>query len=74
MKNRFLLFAGENYYPQGGAEDFICGYDTIEQAMDAYDKMPLEEYEEKEWANILDIKTLKPVKFFFNGKWREHGW
>ena len=43
MKNRFLLFAGENYYPLGGAEDLICGYDTIEQAMDAYDKMPLEE-------------------------------
>lgn len=32
---RYLLFAGEKYYPGGGAYDFRDSFDTIEAAKDA---------------------------------------
>jgi hypothetical protein len=28
---RFLLFAGDNYYPEGGWDDFINSFDTLEE-------------------------------------------
>ena len=29
---RMMLFAGDNYYPVGGAYDFVCRVDSIEYA------------------------------------------
>ncbi len=32
MEKRFLLFAGDTYYPQGGWRDFIKSFDTYAEA------------------------------------------
>lgn len=32
MDNKILLFAGENYYPSGGWDDYRGSFDTIEDA------------------------------------------
>jgi len=32
MEKRFLLFAGQNYYPDGGWHDFVKSFDTYEEA------------------------------------------
>ena len=31
---RFLLFAGDNYYPAGGMEDFKGDFDTVDEALE----------------------------------------
>jgi len=62
---RFLLFAGDCYYPEGGAEDFIGGCDTMEEAEtlllgndDDWGK-PSCRYRNasSQWANVLDPAT-----------------
>jgi hypothetical protein len=36
---RFMLFIFQNYYPDGGMNDFVCSCDTVEDA-----KKSAEEY------------------------------
>jgi hypothetical protein len=31
---RYILFGGSHYYPIGGALDFLCAYDDLEDAKD----------------------------------------
>lgn len=45
---RFLLFYGENYYPNGGWSDFQGAYDTLEIAK----SMLIEAH--FDWAHIVD--------------------
>lgn len=63
---RFMLFAGENCYPNGGMEDFVDSFDTLEGAKQhlakqyVCDVMPAPQYEGKitfEWAEIYDIEN-----------------
>jgi len=35
LLKRFLLFAGDNYYPRGGWDDFRGSYDSLEEALAA---------------------------------------
>lgn len=52
----FLLFAGEQYYPRGGAEDFqIRG--TIEECKAQFESHC--EDEGWQWAHIADPNTLE---------------
>ena len=52
-ERKYLLFAGEVYYPSGGASDFIDSYATIEEAQSRG--------EQKEWAEIAVLKDDKLV-------------
>ena len=69
MKKQFLLFAGSNYYPEGGAYDFKGSFDTVELAVKAHD--PNEQKLDGGWANIFDLKEEKIVKQFYEGNWYE---
>ena len=53
MTKKYLLFAGSQYYPEGGASDFIGFYDTIQDAQIARP-------EDIDWAHIagVDGETL----------------
>lgn len=31
----YSLFSGEDYYPQGGYDDYVGSYNTLEEAIDA---------------------------------------
>lgn len=62
----YLLFAGDDYYPEGGANDLIGRFDSVEEAVAAHDP---KEYEDG-WANILCLESLEIVKRY----WRRHGW
>jgi hypothetical protein len=50
---RFVLFAGETYYPSGGWGDFNGSFDTIEEARAA------ESIAESggDWTQIIDLET-----------------
>jgi hypothetical protein len=45
---RYLLFAGDDYYPRGGMADLAGDYDTKEQAMDAVRQL------KPEWFQIVE--------------------
>jgi len=53
---RFLLFAGEHYYPQGGVNDLQNSFTTLEEARVAANSM-IRIRVDIQWANILDTNT-----------------
>lgn len=55
MTEKYLLFAGEFYYPSGGLHDFIGNFKTIEDA-----KGWIKDYHD--WYHIVDLESLKIVK------------
>jgi hypothetical protein len=50
---KYLLFAGVDHYPAGGIGDYICDYDTIEEA-----KGVAAGYE---WAEIVEYATMEEI-------------
>jgi hypothetical protein len=62
---RYLLFAGNYYYPSGGAKDLVGSFSNLDEAIDCANKT-MESYKEDGdcWAHILCIKTLKIVKSY----------
>lgn len=50
---RYMLFAGYNYYPEGGMNDFRGRFDTMVQAIQAIGAA----HSRYEWFNILDTET-----------------
>lgn len=52
---RFLLFAGDNYYPAGGMYDYRGDFSTIEDALEA--RAP-----QWDWYHIVDHSTMKIVR------------
>lgn len=65
----YLLFAGADYYPEGGARDLKGKFDTIDLAIEAHD--PCEFDYEGGWANVLCLDSMRIVKRFWRGKWIE---
>ena len=72
---KYLLFAGENYYPSGGASDFIAAFDSVDDA-----KAHAEQQQYKhDWAHIasFDGQTLQEVaewqmlSRYSAGAWRD---
>jgi len=49
---RFLLFAGDFYYPNGGWDDFKGDFDSVENAKDW-----LEGDGGADWAHVIDTTT-----------------
>jgi hypothetical protein len=63
----YLLFAGNNYYPEGGVDDLIGHFDTIEDAVSA---TPMDRLGgDNSWANIFCLTSLKKKKYLYGGKW-----
>ena len=63
----YLLFAGEGYYPSGGAQDLIGKFDTIQQCEDKM--LEIKDNYYGTWGNILSLETLKIVASFEEGIW-----
>ena len=53
--NKFLLFAGEEFYPGGGWSDFVGAYPTQHEAKEAATK------QQGSWWQIVDVTTLLVV-------------
>jgi len=61
----YLLFAGENFYPEGGESDFIGSFDSLDECESVYKEGTL-----YEWASILEINTGKWYSDSKNSKTR----
>lgn len=67
MTKRFLLFAGDDYYPKGGALDLLGAFDSAEEAESAHD--PKRFNYDGGWANILDVEAATVLRSFCRGTW-----
>jgi len=56
---QYILFAFWNYYPQGGMEDMIDSFDTLQEAEDRIKELR-EHYEEYQ---IFDTVTRSVITF-----------
>lgn len=66
----FLLFAGERFYPAGGAKDCHGRFKTPEQAMQAHDPQKFSHCKDQ-WAHVLCVRSLRVVRRFEQGEWSE---
>lgn len=55
---KYLLFCGDNYYPNGGWADFKKDFDTLEDAL-AADRS-------SDWYQIIDRDTKEVIKYKSN--------
>lgn len=65
---RYLIFAGESYYPVGGSGDLVAISDdkdkSIEYAISILDSPiqdPLVDYLTYDWVEVFDTKDLKSI-------------
>lgn len=65
----YLLFAGNDYYPRGGALDLKGKFNSIDDAIAEHD--PNEFEYDGGWANILCLHDFKIVKLFERGLWSD---
>lgn len=63
---KFLLFAGEDYYPGGGARDFQGAFDSFEEAVAAHALLKFEYC--GGWANIMRTSDYKVVWHWWRGR------
>ena len=86
LKNhRYLIFAGFQYYPEGGWEDYYDGTNSLDDAKDIYYKVlekssnliPDEDYDwEKnpkgyyDWIHVVDTANDTIIL----NSWSTHGW
>lgn len=58
---RYIAFAGDQFYPGGGASDMIGNFDDFQSAVIACQEFRCDNFKEKgwqyRWANILDLHT-----------------
>lgn len=65
----YLLFAGNDYYAEGGADDLQGWFETLDEAIKAHD--PNKFTYDGGWANVLRLDNLKIAKHFSRGTWYE---
>ena len=61
---RYILFAGDQYYPGGGMEDFRGTFDTVEEARAAAGRGR----SRYDWAQVVDRETLTDVTAAARGR------
>ena len=57
MLEKFALFAGQNYYPGGGWEDFVGMYESLEEAREAFYKSGKDSVIPYEWGHVVDLEN-----------------
>lgn len=55
-KYRYLLFSFHTYYPSGGVDDFLFGFNTV-------DDIDFSEEFFSDKVNILDVLTMEKFEF-----------
>jgi len=63
---RYLLTAGETYYPQSGAGDWLQSYDSLAEIPDitvirASSQFSIEGFNSYDWVEVVDTVTFKTI-------------
>lgn len=67
---RYLLFAGDQYYPVGGWDDFKGSFDTPDEAVDAIRHPTEPNGWRTDWWHVIDGTTGDEVRDIFKEKRR----
>ena len=62
---RYLLFAGDAYYPQGGWWDFVGAFGSVEKAKEAKGGVR----RAYDWAHIVDSQDQSIIWAYTLGGW-----
>ena len=54
---RFLVFAGSDYYPDGGWEDFIGAYPSQTEAVSVAQAQHERRKQHDRWWHVVDLDT-----------------
>jgi hypothetical protein len=57
MLKRYLVFAGDSYYPGGGWEDFVDSFDSLDEAHAS----AATAQEKSDWSHVVDTHTGQVV-------------
>ena len=64
-RHRYILFAGSDYYPSGGVDDLVGGFETLGEAMAAGKKLIDDKVKVNndyvDWWNVLETESLQKV-------------
>ena len=70
---RYVLFAGDDYYPSGGAHDYRGSFDTVEEAKDAPTPAYSWNSTPADWAHIADgADGLRIIWYRRSKGWQEY--
>jgi hypothetical protein len=58
---RYLMFAGQNYYPEGGWFDCRGKFDTLEEAVEAAKETIPGDKQRWEWWHVVDAEEGEAV-------------
>lgn len=72
MLKKFLLFTGRDFYPEGGAVDYYCSFDKLEDATCLAREM-LTRPDSIQWANVIDTEEEVMYKLAWNGRRKNGG-
>lgn len=69
---KYLLFAGSDYYPEGGMKDYRFSHDTIEECEYFFfnDKELLANFSDN-WGQIVEYSSMKVVKLLGSIEYHE---
>lgn len=61
---RYLLFAGDNYYPLGGWDDFEGDFDTADEALGRLTYLIERKtfWNRVRWGQVIDLELGKQVR------------
>lgn len=59
--NRYLLFAGEEYHPLGGALDLLAPYDDLSKAVCDMHTILMSGHSSEDWWHVFDVIENKIV-------------
>lgn len=70
---KYILFAGKTYYPRGGAGDFIGMFNSVDAAIEHFEKETKHRFifATDFWANIFDVENAGITMLFHRGEWKE---
>jgi|TARA_B100000900_G_C20588892_1_gene720816 hypothetical protein len=57
----YIIYAGDEYYPRGGANDIVGYYDTYDLTLQKFQQI-VHSYD---WIQVLDIDTKEIVKYYY---------
>jgi len=64
---RYLVFAGYEHYPRGGAGDIASFSNSLKDAHEQFKELS-ENEEENDWVHVLDTDTMKCVYTYYVGR------
>lgn len=72
MTARYLVFAGNVFYPYGGMQDLYSSHDELLDALKSAKNYRFgEEHPGIRWAEVFDMQTMKTVERFHERRLNE---